>query len=492
MTGGRLTSFHGLSATVNTPDYNPSQHAPGIVHFGVGAFHKAHQAVYTDDALASAGGDWRIIGVSLRSPKAAEQLNPQNGFYTVIERGEGQPLARIIGSISEVIAAPGNVRRLLDILSEPDIRIVSLSVTEKAYGIDRTSAGVDMEHSAITADLANPENPCGVLGMLVAALARRKETGVPPFTVLCCDNLPENGAFLRGGVIDFANRLDKPLGRWIATHVAFPSTMVDRITPATTSATLRDAQQLTGCTDLAAVQTEPFSQWVIEDNFPNGRPAWDAGGAIFVGDVAPYENMKLRMLNGAHSMLAYAGFLSGKKYVSDVMQDSDLTKLVGRYILAAAGTLEPLPSVDFADYATSLIQRFSNPNIRHETYQIAMDGTEKLPQRIFQPAISALTLGQSLGPFAFATAAWMRYCLGHFDDGDPYDLRDPRQARIAEGLRNNSSPKGIAAFLFSLDALFPNELLSEIEWKEQVISKLARMIGDGMHAAIKHEVQSAV
>jgi fructuronate reductase len=375
MTGGRLTSFHGLSAKSHTPSYDPSRHAPGIVHFGVGAFHKAHQAVYTDDALASAGGDWRIIGASLCSPKAAEELNPQNGLYTVIERGEGHRSARVIASIAEIIPAQGNIRRLLEILSDPAIRIVSLTVTEKAYGIDRMGGGIDEGHSSVAADLINPQHPRGVLGILVAALARRKETGVPPFTVLCCDNLPENGIFLRGGVVDFANHLEKALGRWIAAHVAFPSTMVDRITPATTTATLSDAKELTGLTDLAAIETEPFSQWVIEDNFPSGRPAWDAGGALFVDDVAPYENMKLRMLNGAHSMLAYTGFLSGKKFVSDVMKDHDLARLVRRHIEAAAGTLDSLPGVDLGDYAASLIQRFANPNIRHETYHTNPSGS---------------------------------------------------------------------------------------------------------------------
>ncbi len=489
MTFRRLTTLNGLPTTLRIPAYTPHEHGVGIVHIGVGAFHKAHQAVYTDDALASEGGDWRIIGVSLRSPDAAEELNPQNGLYTVIERGEAHHPARVIGSIAEVIPARGDTRHLIDILCDPAIRIVSLTVTEKAYGINRRSGGADKGHPAVAADLADPQNPGGVLGILVASLARRKKIGIPPFTILCCDNLPENGKFLRGGVVDFANQLDEELGRWIAGNVAFPSTMVDRITPERTPVTIADARKLTGFEDLAAIETEPFSQWVIEDNFPTGRPAWEAGEAIFVNDGAPSENRTPRMLNGAHSMLAYTGFLSGKKFVSDVMQDPDLARLVRRHIAAAAGTLDPLPGIDLDDYAASLIERFTNRNIAHETYQIAMDGTEKLPQRIFQPTVTALKRGQSLDAFAFATAAWMRYCFGHLDSGETYDLRDPRQIQIAKGLQRLNSPKDRAEFLFSLESFFPDELLSAAGWRDKVISNLIRMTGKGIRAAVIHEAQ---
>lgn len=224
-------------------------------------------------------------------------------------------------------------------------------------------------------DLLNPQAPAGVLGLLVAALARRRAAGLPPFTVLSCDNLPENGAHLRDGVIGFARLVDAPLAEWIAAKVAFPSSMVDRITPAPTATTLAEAQRQTGCVDLAAVECEPFIQWVIEDHFPQGRPQWEAGGALFVPDVLPYERMKLTMLNESHSMLAYSGFLSGHRYVRGVMSDPALAVLVGRHLKAAAAVLPPLPGLDAADYATALIERFRNPAIAHETYQISMDGT---------------------------------------------------------------------------------------------------------------------
>lgn len=481
----RLTSVQDVTEGVQTPSYQPDQHGVGIVHLGVGAFHKAHQAVYTDDALGATGGDWRIVGVSLRSPTAAEELNPQNGLYTLIERADPKSSARLIGSIAEVIALQGDTKPLLDLLSKPDIRIVSLTVTEKAYGIERSTGRADLEHPAVASDLKAPDNPVGALGILVTALAKRRAMNIPPFTVLCCDNLPENGKFLRDGVIDFATRQDPKLGRWIAENVAFPSTMVDRITPAKTDVTLNDAAAMTGCTDLAAIETEPFSQWVIEDHFPTGRPNWEAGGALFVADVAPYENMKLRMLNGAHTMLAYAGFLSGRRFVSDVMADENLAVLVRRHLAAAANTLDPLDGMDLAAYADSLVARFENPTIAHQTYQIAMDGSEKLPQRIIAPALSAIERGQSLAPFAFVVAVWMRYCQGVDDTGETYDLRDPRQAQITDRLKNVTSPADIVNALFGLTEIFPEELVSNRDFRGLVESDLTALLQNGVSSTIK-------
>ena len=263
-----------------------SQAGPGIVHLGVGAFHRAHQAIYTDDALAAEGGDWRITGVSLRGTDIADALNPQDGLYTVLVPGsDGSSEARIIGSIAQVIAARRQPDSVLAALVAPATRIVSLTVTEKAYGIDRSSGQVLPDHPNIAPDLLAPMAPSGPVGLIVEALRRRRAAGSPAFTVLCCDNLPENGSLLRGGVLDFAARVDPGLRDWIATAVAFPSTMVDRITPSVTDATLSLAERVTGLIDLAAIETEPFTQWVIEDRFSAGRPAWDAGGALFVDDV---------------------------------------------------------------------------------------------------------------------------------------------------------------------------------------------------------------
>lgn len=485
----RLASLEVVSGPARLPGYDPQAHGRGIVHLGIGAFHRAHQAVMTDTALAAEGGDWRITGISLRSKDVAQAMNPQHGLYTLIERGAAGTTARVIAAIQDVIAA--DPAAALAALVDPEVRVVTLTVTEKGYGIDRGTRDADPRHPAVAADLADPTHPSGALGLLVEALRLRRDAGASPFTVLCCDNLPENGALLRDGVMGFTRRIDPALAEWIAAHVAFPSSMVDRITPAATPETLAEAQRQTGCIDLAAVETEPFLQWVIEDHFPTGRPAWEAAGALFVTDVAPYERMKLTMLNGSHSMLAYAGYLSGRKYVRDVMADPELAALVARHHAAAAAALPPLPGIDLVAYASALQDRFRNPAIAHETFQIAMDGTEKLPQRIFQPALVALEQGQDLRPFAFATAAWMRYALGETDEGQPYALRDPREAEIRAAL--NPVPRmgaAVSQALLDLPGFAPGPLRDAPEWRRMTDEILSVMMSQGMAEAIHREAQA--
>ena len=479
----RLHAVENLAESVARPSYDRTALGAGIVHIGLGAFHKAHQAVYTDDALAAAGGDWRIIGVSLRSAVPAEELAPQDGLFTVIQRSEAGSKARVIGAIAMALCLKTQRQDVLAALVAPETRIVSITVTEKGYGIDRSTGGIDRNHPAIAADLANPEEPSGLAGLLVWALGHRRAAGIEPFTVLSCDNLPENGPLVRGLLTDFARNAVPELADYITGNVAFPATMVDRITPARSAATLDLAREMTGRQDEAAVECEDFHQWVIEDNFPTGRPAWEAGGAIFVDKVRPYEEMKLRMLNGAHSMLAYSGFLAGHKYVRDVMADPDLAVLVHRHLLAAASTLDPLPGVDFRRYALELESRFRNPHLGHETFQIAMDGTEKMPQRIFAPAADAVRKDLPLGPFALATASWMRYTLGCTDHGKPYALRDPREEEIRQSNPAESAEE-IATRLLGLSGFCPELLRENPEWMEKVISNLDQIMALGMETAL--------
>lgn len=486
---GRLGLSKLLSAAgeASRPGYDPGSHGIGIVHLGIGAFHRAHQAVYTDDALARSGGDWRILGVSLRSAGIVDALNAQDGLYTLLTRGGDGTSARIVGSIAGAAAASRAVEPVLAALEEAKTKLVTLTVTEKAYGIDRAAGDIDAGHPAVAADLASPRSPTGVLGILVEGLRRRRAAGVPPFTVLCCDNLPENGKLLRLGVTALARRLDPELAAFIEGEVAFPSSMVDRITPAATAETVAEARRLTGLDDEAAIETESFTQWVIEDRFPLGRPDWEAGGALFVDEVGPYEHMKLRMLNGSHSMLAYAGFLSGHEHVRDVMADQALAFLVRRHMAAAAATLKPLGGIDRAEYAEELLARFRNPAIAHATYQIAMDGTEKLPQRIAAPAVEALETGSPVRPFAFALAMWMRYCLGRSEAGEPYALRDPREAEIRSAVdAAGGHPDAVVGNLLALPGVFPGRLL-ESDFKNLVLDCLQQAIRVGVSAAVKAE-----
>jgi fructuronate reductase len=484
----RLTQLEQVPLALR-PAYDPGLRGIGIVHLGLGAFHKAHQAALTDLAMAAdeatgARGDWRIFGVSLRSPQAAEELAPQNGLYTLIEKGQ-QTRARVIGALAGAICSAGDPGPALAALAAPGVKIVTLTVTEKAYGLDRARRGCDPAHPAVAADLAAPLRPQGVLGLLTRALALRRAAGLPPFTVLCCDNLPENGPLLRGAVVDFARRIDGDLADWIAAEVAFPASMVDRITPAATAATRAEAQALLGCEDLAAVETEAFCQWVIEDHFPQGRPHWEAAGVIFTKDVSAFEAMKLRMLNGSHSMLAYAGFHAGKVLVRDVMADPALAQLVRRHLATAAATLPALPGIDLAAYATALAERFENPAIAHQTFQIAMDGSEKLPQRIFAAVADARARGVPCRAFTFATAAWARHLSGATHDGPPYELRDPRAAELQAAVAGQDAAGIIAAL--RLQSFVPPALAADADYWEEVRDILAQMLAQPMAEVIRAE-----
>lgn len=479
----RLSAAAVLDGRAATgPGYAPQDHGLGIVHLGVGAFHKAHQAVYTDAAMAAVGGDWRIVGVSLRNSDAATALNPQDGRYTLLTRGADGTTARVVGSIAKVLVAPHDPNAVIEAIADSRTRVVTITVTEKAYGIDPATGGLDTGHKAVDHDLADRDAPRGVVGFIVAGLARRAAAGRAALTVISCDNLPHNGKILKRLVHDFAERAHPRAVGWIEDNVRFPSTMVDRITPAATPRTLADARAATGFADEAAVETEPFTQWVIENDFAGERPAWEAGGALFVDDVASFEQMKLRMLNGTHSLLAYAGFSAGYETVSDAMGDHALAALVERQMEAAAATLPPMPGIDLAGYRAALLLRFRNPAIRHLTYQIAMDGTQKLPPRIFAP----LAEGADPAPFAFVIAAWMRYCIGRTDDGTPYALRDPRENEIATCLSGaDRNAEAIYDALASLPGVVPKSLAGHARLRASVVAHLRAILDRGMRAGIR-------
>ncbi|MDQ0562874.1 fructuronate reductase [Rhizobium mesoamericanum] len=475
----RLMNLSGLEPAAKLPGYDRKALKPGILHLGPGAFFRAHFAPFTDAAIAAAGGDWGIEVASLRTAEVADHLNEQNGLYTMLVRDTSGTTAHVIGPILRAHVATRNPGHLLTRLEDPAIRIVSLTVTEKAYGFDPATGGLDLKHPDIAADLANRHAPRGVIGYLVEGLARRRAKSIAPFTPLSCDNLPSNGAVLKRLVLEFASRIDPELRHWIEEKVPFPSTMVDRITPASTEATYRDAERLTGRQDLAAIETEPFAQWVIEDHFANGRPKWEKAGALMVQEVSAYEKMKLRMLNGAHSLLAYLGYIAGYEFVRDVMDDPGLAALARRHMNAAAGTLDPVSGIDLEAYADELIARFANKAIAHRTYQIAMDGTQKLPQRLLEPATEALAHGARAETYAIAVAAWMRYALGIDRNGERYELRDPRAAEIAALLANVPRNGGaVSKALLGLPGLFPAALTGNVAWTEDVANKLEILIQD--------------
>lgn len=480
----RLTDCRDLPRDVQRPGYDREAHGVGILHLGLGAFHRAHQAVYTDDALAAEGGDWRICGANLRSRELPETLNAQNGLYTVLERS-GQDRARVIGAHGPAIG--GDPAAILRAACDPSIRILSLTVSEKAYGIDRAAMDIDETHPGVAADLSRPEAPSGVLGIITAALSARRANGHAPFAALCCDNLPDNGAMLRAGVLGMARRLDADLAGWIGGHVAFPATMVDRITPAVTEQTILDVETLTGRRDLAAVETEPFSQWVIEDHFPQGRPAWEAGGAELVSDVSAHEAMKLRMLNGSHSLIAYAGQLLGLRFVRDAVADPDLAPLIRRHMKAAGATLPTAPGIEPASYAQALMDRFADPAIAHQTLQIATDGTEKVPQRWFAPAADLLRKGGDARAYEFAVAVWLTWVADLARRGEAPD--DPRGETLCERARQaGEDDAALLNSVLSLPGLLPSDLAGNDRFARGILDRLTAMRRDGLRNVLKEEI----
>ncbi|WP_436034150.1 mannitol dehydrogenase family protein [Rhizobium rhizogenes] len=462
----RLSARTQLHDLIESPAYDRQALKPGIVHIGLGAFHRAHQAVYTDAAMAHAFGNWGIVGVSLRSTQIAQDMRAQDCLYSVVARDRSGDSVRVVGSIVEALAANEDGEAVLARLADPAIHIVTLTVSEKAYGIDPVNGGLDHAHPAIAHDLKSPTSPTGVIGYLTEGLARRRAAGLPPFTVLCCDNLPSNGRIVRRLVIEMAAARDPGLAEWISETVSFPCSMVDRIVPAATAETRARAEKLLGVEDRLSIEAETFSQWVIEDDFVGDRPAWEAGGALFVKNVEPYEKMKLRLLNGSHSLIAYLGQLQKLEFVRDVMAVPKNVALVRRHMQAAVRTLDPVPGIDLAHYMDQLVERFANPAIAHRTQQIAMDGSQKLPQRLFQPAVDALSAGGDSAEFAFATAVWIAY-LKQVETVD-----DPRAKELLKAAAEEMAAGDETAPFFAIPGLFPSELQANRAWREQVNSLL--------------------
>ncbi|WP_299819265.1 mannitol dehydrogenase family protein [uncultured Jannaschia sp.] len=418
-----------------TPSGNPRPET-GIVHLGLGAFARAFMMPW----LAEAGGDWGVIGVSLRSPGVRDALVPQGCVYHAVEMAPDGPAPRLIEHVRNVLVAPEDPEAVLAAMAEPAVRIVSITVTEKGYCHDPATGKLNPGHPDIAHDIVNAL-PRSAPGYLVRALERRRAAGTPPFTVLSCDNLPHNGALTRSVLIDLARRIDPALAAWIEAEVACPATMVDRIVPATTEDDIAEVARLTGTRDAAPVMHEPFRQWVIEDDFRAGRPALDRVGVQMVNDVAPFEAMKLRMLNGSHSSIAYLGYLAGHEHVSGAVADPAIAGFVRRFWSQVIPTLETPEGVDLAAYADALMERFANPAIRHRTWQIAMDGSQKLPQRLLGTLRDALDAGGETDALLLPVAAWIRYVSGTDENGAPIDVRDPLADRLREAA-NADDPVG--------------------------------------------------
>ena len=375
------------------------------------------------------------------------------------------------------------VPALLAAMAGPDTQIVTLTITEKGYKLDPASGALIEEDAALAADLVSLERPQTALGYLVAALAMRRAAGLMPYTAISCDNLPHNGARLRGGVLALATRHDPALADWIAGHGAFPQTMVDRIVPATTPDDIADLAQRIGVEDRAMVKTEPFTQWVIEDHFCGPRPAFGAGVQLTAA-VAPWEEAKLRLLNGAHSGIAYLGGLAGIEHVHEVLERPEARAFVEHLWDEAQTTLSPPPELDIAAYRTALMERFDNPTLMHRTQQIAMDGSQKLPQRLLAPIATRLAAGQSIDALALAVAGWVRWQAGHNDKGQPHTVDDPLAGVIGAALAGAGDAAARVEAVLGIEAVVPAELRGNVLLRFMLIHWLTVLETQGALAAL--------
>jgi fructuronate reductase len=475
-----LASLASLPAQVARPAYDPRDVRVGIVHLGLGAFHRAHQAVFTDDVLAR-DRQWGIAGVSMKTPRATGPLARQDGLYTVLTKSERGSSARVIGALRETAFAGADPGALVRRIAEPGVRVVTLTVTEKGYCHDPASARLDFAHPDIVHDLAHPQAPRSAVGLLVAALDARRRTDGGPLNVVCCDNLPRNGRVLEGLVVEYATRRDPTLVAWIRDHVAFPGTMVDRIVPATTEADVADVARLLGVDDAAPVVAEPYNQWVIEDRFVAARPAWEAAGATLVGDIEPFETMKLRLLNGSHSTLAYLGSLMGHETIAQAAADERLAPFVRAQMLdEIAPSLVSPPGVRLDAYAAQLMERFRNPALPHRTRQVAMDGSQKLPQRLLNTVRDNLAANRPIARLALSVAGWMRYVHGTDERGRAIEVSDPIAARYAElASTHRGDPRGFGSALLGLDAIFGRDLPAQPRFTQPVLDALSALFAHG-------------
>lgn len=466
-------------AGVQTPAYDRTTVTPGIVHLGIGAFHRAHQAVVIDDVLER-DSSWGIIGASLRRPDTKEALAPQDGLYTVLVKDGDKRALRVIGSVLDVLDAPNEKEALLTRMADPATRIVSLTVTEKGYCYNAASGGLDTSHPDIVADLANPRQPATAAGIITEALRRRRDAGVAPFTVLSCDNLPHNGQVAGRVFTEFAEAVDAGLGKWVRDNVAFPGTMIDRIVPATTDADRTEVAGLLGLEDAWPVMAEPFLQWVVEDKFVGQRPKLELGGAEFVSDVAPYERMKLRMLNGTHSTMAYLGYLSGYEFIAQVIGQAPFRKLVATAMAEEIAPTLGMPRAQTDAYAAKLLERYSNTALKHRTYQIAMDGSQKLPQRLLGTIADRIKANAPFDRLALGVAAWMVYAQGVDEKGGKITVQDPMAAEFAA-----IDPTELVEGYLALERIFPRELSGNAVFRETIAKKVALIRTVGAMEAVR-------
>ncbi|MGC4190724.1 MAG: mannitol dehydrogenase family protein [Thermomicrobiales bacterium] len=435
-------NFAAIAASgIPVPQYDRADLRVGIVHFGVGNFHRSHQAMYLDRLMNASTGqalDWAICGVGVlpSDVRMRDVLRTQDGLYTlVLKYPDGREEPRVIGSIAEYLFAPDDPEAVIARLADPAVRIVSLTVTEGGYAVNDATGAFDATLPAIAADLEPDAVPSTVFGLVTAGLARRRAAGVPPFTIMSCDNMQGNGHVAQIAFTSFARLKDPGLGDWIAEHVAFPNAMVDRITPATTDADRAEVAARFGIEDGWPVLSESFVQWVLEDRFPLGRPPYEGAGVQVVADVEPYELMKLRLLNASHQAMAYPGILADHTYVHEVCQQPLYADFLMDYMTEeGTPTLLPVPGIDLDAYRKELIVRFASPAVRDTLLRLAFDASERIPKFLLPVVRDRLAAGGDISRSALVIAAWAVYLEGRTEDGAPIEIADQRREMLQEAV----------------------------------------------------------
>ncbi len=475
-----------LPTGVQVPTYDRGSVSPSIVHVGVGGFFRAHQAVYLDDLLHRPGNEaWGYCGVGLLSHDARmrEVLHAQDCLYTLLERSAQAERPRVVGSLLRYLFAPGDTEAVLETMASPETRIVSLTITEGGYYVHKASGEFDASHPDIVRDLADPEHPTCSFGVLAEAQARRRARGLDPFVVMSCDNLEHNGAVTRRSLLAYAELRDPMLAAWLADHCAFPSSMVDRITPATTDEHRVLVREQVGIADGWPVMTEPFRQWIVEDSFPSGRPPWEEVGAQMTSDVVPYEKMKMRLLNASHQAMCYIGMLLGHEFAHEAWGDERIRRLCERMMDEEVTPLLVAPEgIDLTVYRATLGERFSNPTIRDQLSRIGTEGSARIPGFVLPSIGEAIERGGQTRFLAFTVAAWFRYLTGEDDAGREMPINDPVSEDLQERARRGGrDPQA----LLGARGLFGEALLASPVFVDAVRETLASFYDNGAAATLE-------
>ncbi len=484
----RLSQAHLSEANAQVkPNKNNQESKVGIVHLGFGAFHRAHQALITDAVIKEHGGDWKIVGVVWGAVELQNHVNEQDGLFSVGVGYNEEVTTNIVGSVEKILNIK-QTEQVLGYMRDPMVKLVSLTVTEKGYCHNPATGDLDLSNPLIQHDLNNIEQPKSAIGVLVSAMNYRYKHGIAPFTPMSCDNLPENGHVLEKIVLQFAQQFDEELYQWIKANITFPCTMVDRIVPSTTDADIERIEKVLGVEDKACVMTEPFLQWVIEDKFVNERPRWEETSIANVqvtDNVVPFEEMKLRLLNGTHSAMAYLGYLSGYQTVSETIQDPSFKTFI-RYLM----DIEITPSIkiegiDLNEYKNQLIERYENTALQHRTWQIAMDGTQKVPQRFLQTIRYSLDNGIAIEGLCLALAAWIRYASGIDEQSKEIDVRDPLKQQLADvWQRAGTDLENVMDGFLSLRSVFDKELASNPTFRATLLAALEKLFAEGAKSSV--------